>query len=63
MTSQKYTGLFYSDFEPQKSSVRKDKKKPLKISDIKKNRNAISKKNRSGPIGSDLQIGVVNYDK
>lgn len=62
MASSKYTGIFYSDFKPdQKSSVRKDSKSYAKVMGKKKKSIKIKKKSPSS--GSDLQIGVVNYDK
>ena len=58
MTSQKYSGIFYDNFDVPMTKVKASKsapkKKPIKSIRIKK------KLPRSA---SDLNIGVVNYDK
>lgn len=69
MTSQKYTGLFYSDFDPnmkvatnEKDLLKKmkEKKTPKKK---KESASSINMKKDNARKASDLNIGVVNYDK
>ena len=57
MTSQKYTGIFQTNFkdEPQKK-VKKTKRKTI---DVK----SINPKKKLPRSASDLQIGVVGYNK
>ena len=56
MTSQKYSGTFFSDFEKNALSSKKNSKRPVKV----RKKTIISTKKKVPPRSSDLQIAVVS---
>lgn len=66
MTGQKYTGIFYSDFDPN-MKVATNEKDLLKKMKVKKKNASLEKsanlRKNQARTGSDLNIGVVGYDK
>ena len=70
MTSQKYSGLFYSDFDPnmkvatsEKELLKKMKEKKPSKKKRAESTHSINIKQNAARKASDLNIGVVNYDK
>jgi hypothetical protein len=70
MSSQKYAGLFYSDFDPNMKVASSEKELLKKMKDkrsLKKKRadsaTSINMKKDAARKASDLNIGVVSYDK
>lgn len=63
MSSQKYSGVFYSDFKDGPANYRETLKKANKKDGFSIKKRAGKSKRPIQPLGDELQIGVVGYDK